>query len=108
MLLPTERTTLRRLLDGWFQDMAILPHVVAEFEDSALLKVFGQAGHGAFPAPTVVEQEITRQYDVEVIGRLESIRERFFAISVEKKLKQPAILAILAAAREKMFESYLH
>jgi LysR family transcriptional activator of nhaA len=102
-LLPAERTTLRRLLDRWFQDTPIVPSIVAEFEDSALLKVFGQAGYGAFPAPTVIEEQIVRQYHVEVIGRVESLRERYFAISVERTLKHPAILAILAAARAEIF-----
>jgi LysR family transcriptional activator of nhaA len=103
ILLPAERTTLRRLLDRWFEDTRIAPTIVAEFEDSALLKVFGQAGRGAFPAPTIIEEQIIRQYNVEEIGRVESVRERFFAISVERKLKHPAILAILRAARAEIF-----
>ncbi|HMP04742.1 MAG TPA: transcriptional activator NhaR [Lacipirellulaceae bacterium] len=103
MLLPVERTALRRLLDKWFDDFAIRPQIVGEFEDSALLKVFGQAGFGAFPAPSVIEREVIEQYDVELVGRLDAVRERFFAISLHRKLKHPAVLAITGAARDTLF-----
>ena len=69
--------------------------------DSALLKTFGQLGVGVFPAPTVVEAEVCRQYEVKVVGRTEDVRERFYAVSVERKLKHPAVVAISEAARAK-------
>ena len=103
MLLPTEHTTLRRSLDGWLDGQGLRPRVVAEFEDSALLKVFGQAGHGLFPGPTVIEDEICRQYRVRVVGRLDSVREKFYAISVERRLKHPAVVAITETARSHLF-----
>lgn len=103
MLLPTPSTTMRRLIDRWLEDCEIHPLIAAEFEDSALMKVFGQAGGGVFPSPSVIENEVQRQYSVEPIGRVESLRERFFAISVERKLKHPAIVAITNAAREDLF-----
>ena len=103
MLLPTPTTTMRRLIDRWLDEHQIHPLIAAEFEDSALMKVFGQAGVGAFPAPSVIEREVIKQYDVKPVGRVESLRERFFAISVERKLKHPAIVAITAAAREDLF-----
>jgi len=65
--------------------------------------VFGQAGVGLFATPTVIEKEVQRQYNVRVVGRLESVRERFYAISVEKKVKHPAVLAIAHEARQKLF-----
>jgi LysR family transcriptional activator of nhaA len=99
LLLPTEGTTLRRALDQWFASHDIRPTVVAEFEDSALLNVFGSAGLGLFPAPSVLEKEIRRQYGVVVAGRLAEVRERFYAISVERRLKHPAVVAISEAAR---------
>jgi LysR family transcriptional regulator, transcriptional activator of nhaA len=99
MLLPTENSTLRRSLEQWFAASGIRPVIIGEVEDSALLKVFGQAGVSFFAGHTVVESEIQRQYDVEVSGRLPSVRERFFAISVERRLKHPAVVAISAAAR---------
>lgn len=103
MLLPLENLTLRRALNQWFDRNDIKPRVVAEFEDSALLKVFGADGKGVFPAPTVMEEEVCRQYDVEVVGRVEAVRERFYAISIERRLRNPAVMALLDAARTDMF-----
>jgi LysR family transcriptional activator of nhaA len=103
-LLPTENTDLRRSLDHWFETEKLHPLVVGEFEDSALLQVFGQSGMGLFAGPSAIESEIKRQYGVQVVGRVEAIRERFYAISVERKLKHPAVLAISDAARQKLFE----
>jgi LysR family transcriptional activator of nhaA len=77
--------------------------VVAEFEDSALLKVFGADGLGLFAAPAVVEEEVIAQYNVELLGRADAVKERFYAISVERRLKNPAVVAILDAAREEIF-----
>ncbi len=102
-LMPAGSTSLRRSLDFWFDSEDIRPSVVGEFDDSALLKVFGQAGAGLFAAPDVIEKEVRRQYGVRVVGRLESVRERFYAISVERKVKHPAVVAIADAAREKLF-----
>lgn len=102
-IMPTENTALRRSLDQWFENDGIHPHIVGEFEDSALLKVFGQTGLGLFAGHSVIEKEVEQQYKVMVIGRVERVRERFYAISVERKLKHPAIIAISEAAREKLF-----
>jgi LysR family transcriptional activator of nhaA len=103
VLLPTEGTTLRRSLAQWFESAGVRPRIVAEVGDSALLKTFGQAGIAIFVGPSAIEAEIRRQYNVSVIGRVEEIRERFYAISVERKLKHPAVLAISQAAREGLF-----
>lgn len=103
LLLPTEGTALRRSLDQWFGSLEIRPLISSEFEDSALLKVFGQQGVGIFPAPTAIENEIRRQYGVAVVGRTEAVRERFFAITVERRLENPAVAAISEAARERLF-----
>jgi LysR family transcriptional activator of nhaA len=101
-LLPTRNATARRSLDQWFEGQGIAPLIVAEFEDSALLKAFGQHGLGLFFAPAVIAQDVQRQYDVKVIGRVEAVRERFFAISLDRKLKHPAVVAISEAARLKL------
>ncbi len=103
-LMPASNTSLRRSLDFWFDSEDIRPLVVGEFDDSALLKVFGQAGAGLFAAHDVIEKEIRRQYGVRAVGRVESVRERFYAISVERKVKHPAVVAIADAAREKLFD----
>jgi len=99
---PTENTTLRRSLEQWFEAHAIRPTAVSEFEDSALLMVFGQAGLGIFAAPSLIEPEIRRQFRVQRIGRTEDVRERFYAISAERKLKHPAVVAISESARQRL------
>lgn len=103
ILLPTRLSSLRRELDRWLDASDLRPIIRAEFDDSALLKVFGQAGEGLFPVPTVIEAEVRQQYQVEVVGRIDSIREQFYAISGERKLKHPAVVAITEAARQKIF-----
>jgi LysR family transcriptional activator of nhaA len=103
MLLPTQNTTLRRALEQWFDANEIRPHVVHEFEDSAVLKVFGQHGEGLFASPTAIENEVSRQYRVRPVGRIEEIKEQFYAISVERRLKHPAVVKISDAARTTLF-----
>ncbi len=103
VVLPTENTTLRRALDQWFAARGLRPRVVGEFEDSALLKVFGQVGMGLFPVSSVIADEVQRQYRVRPVGRLDGVRERFYAISVERRLKHPAVIAISEAARQTLF-----
>jgi len=100
LLVPTIGKTLRRTLDQYFDQQAIRPRIVAELDDSALLTTFGQAGAGLFVAPSVLEKEITRQFGVTVVGRLAEVRERYFALSVERRLKHPAVVAISEAANE--------
>jgi LysR family transcriptional activator of nhaA len=103
MLLPSGNTALRRSLDQWFDEQEIRPKVRAEFTDSALLKAFGAFGDGIFVAPTAVEEDVRRMYGVSVVGREDSVRESFYAISVEKRLKHPAVVAISQTARKKLF-----
>jgi len=107
-LLPLESLPLRRALNQWFDRHGISPRVVAEFADSALFKVFGADGLGVFPAPTVVEREVVRQYGVRVLGRVDGVHERFYAISVERRLTHPAVLAISDAARHQLFAADAH
>jgi LysR family transcriptional activator of nhaA len=102
-LLPTGNTTLRRSLEQWFEARELRPRVVGEFEDSALLKVFGEAGRGFFAAPAAIEDEVRRQHHVRAVGRAEGLRERFYAVTVERRLKHPAVLAISEAARRDLF-----
>ncbi|MCL4125389.1 UNVERIFIED_CONTAM: hypothetical protein GTU68_049235 [Idotea baltica] len=103
MLLPTQNTSLRRLLEQWFDENSIHPVIAHEFEDSAVLKVFGQEGHGLFVTPTAIEDDVCRQYGVKVIGRIPEVIERFYAISIEKRLKHPAVVKILESARDHLF-----
>ena len=102
-LLPTKGSSLRSALDQWFDERKIRPRLVGEFKDSALMKTFGQAGAGIFAAPSAIEKEVREHYKVGVVGRVDSITERFYAISVERKLKHPAVVAIREAARDRLF-----
>jgi LysR family transcriptional activator of nhaA len=102
-LVPVRGTVLRHELDTWFNTHSIRPAIVGEFEDSALLKVFGQAGMGFFAVPSVIEDEVGVQYDLEPIGTAGEIVERFYAISVERKIQHPAVAAICDAARGDLF-----
>ena len=103
MLLPGRTSALRRQLDEWFERNDIAPNIVGEFDDSALLKAFGEAGAGIFPAPTVIAEEVCRMYRVAVIGSTDDVSERFYAISPERKLKHPAVKAVTNSARTDLF-----
>lgn len=102
-LLTRDDSELRRSLELWFDEERVHPKIVAEFEDNALLKVFGEEGAGLFAAPTAIEAEVCRKYNVQLVGRLDSVRERFYVITVERKIRHPAVLAISDAARKKLF-----
>jgi LysR family transcriptional activator of nhaA len=104
VLLPTPNTSLRRSLDAWFGQIGVRPRVVAEVEDSALLESLGEEGDGIFPATTAVEEHVSRRYGVQVVGRVPKIRERFYAISAQRRLTHPAVLAIQRAARSALFQ----
>lgn len=99
MLIPGEDSALRVPLLRWFERHGIQPTIVGEFDDSALMSAFGQAGSGIFPVPLTVSQEVIQQYDVIEVGQTLEIRERFFAISVERRLSHPAVVAVSEAAR---------
>jgi LysR family transcriptional activator of nhaA len=101
---PTFNSNARRSLDQWFESVNVRPAIVGEFEDSALLKVFGQRGLGLFVAPSIIATEVQRQYDVEIVGRLAGVTERFYAISLDRKLKHPAVAAISEAAKAGVFD----
>jgi LysR family transcriptional activator of nhaA len=103
VMLPTVTTALRHQLDDWFDKAGVLPRVVGEFEDSALMKTFGQSAGVAFPAPAAIEADVCRFYGVRAIGRVTAVRERYYAISAERRLKHPAVLSITSAARGDLF-----
>ncbi len=102
-LLPGNGTTLRRALDTWLDSLKIRPKVIAEVDDPALAKVVAEAGHGVFAAPEVIEKDVRQRYNVELIGRTEEVRHRFYAISVERKIRHPAVVAISEGARKNIF-----
>lgn len=98
-LLPTSDTMLRRSLDLWFHEHQIEPDIRCEFQDAAMLKIAGKEGMGVFVAPTIIVDEVERMYGVRLLGEL-PIVERFYALSVERKIKHPAVLAISSSANK--------
>jgi len=100
LLLPSEINQIHGRLLYWLDSLHIHPRIVGEFDDSALMKVFGQAGSGIFISPTAIARENMKQYGVELIGSTEDLREHFYAISVERKISHPAVAAITETARE--------
>jgi len=99
-LMPAEGTQIRRSLEQWLRDAEIEVDVAGEFDDSALLKVFGGAGAGLFAVPDVIEKEVCAHYGVKVVARVPEIRERYYAISPERRIKHPAVAAISACAKK--------
>jgi len=98
VLLPTENTVMRRSLEQWFEAQDIRPDVIGEFEDSALLSVFGLRGAGLFPAAFVISRELQEQYKVSFVGEVSGINERLYAVTVERRIKHPTVAAICEAA----------
>ncbi len=99
VLLPDASSALRRSLDHWFDEKQILPRVVAEFDDSALMKTFGEAGLGIFPAPDVIADDISRSFHASSIGVIDGVTETFIAISPQRRLRHPSVLRIAEHAK---------
>jgi LysR family transcriptional activator of nhaA len=102
-LLPTTDTALRRSLDAWLDERGILPSVVAELEDSALIVEFGARGAGLFAAPDAIMEDALRARELQRVGSIDALRERYYAISIERKLAHPAVVAIAGAARRRWY-----
>ncbi len=102
-LLPTPNTALRRALDQWFDTHGIQPVTIAEFEDGALLKAFGDSGAGLFAIPSLIDAQVEQHYGTVRLGPLPGVKERFFAISLERKVKHPAVVALTESARRDLF-----
>jgi len=103
MLLQTTNTAVRQSLDQWFDVHGIQPRVVGEVEDMAMLQTLGEHGLGLFAAPTVVRREICRRYKVAWVGELDRVRERFYGISVERRITHPAVRLIADQAKRRLF-----
>lgn len=102
-LLPGGNSALRRTLEEWFDSLGIRPKVVAELDDPALAKIVAETGLGIFAVPDVVEKEVRQRYKMHLVGRVENVRQRFYAISVERKIRHPGVLAISDTARKHIF-----
>jgi LysR family transcriptional regulator, transcriptional activator of nhaA len=104
VLLPFAGTAIRTALDAWFLKHELRPKIVGEFDDTALMKVFAIGGRGIFCAPTVIEENVLAQHELEVLGRVKEISQSFYAISVERRLRHPAVVAIAQNARDDLFK----
>ena len=104
MLMPSSGSSLRRDLDLWLERNNINPVIIAEFDDRALMKAFGERGAGVFTSPTAVEKDVLDKYGVRVIGRSAELTERYYLISAERRIKNPAVSAITQVARDILFQ----
>lgn len=102
-LLPMKSSALRQILDDWFETNDIQPRIVGEFQDTALVTVFGQAGVGIFGVPAAIEEEVTTRYRMRKLGELGGREAEYYAISAERKIKHPAATVIAEVAKHKLF-----
>lgn len=102
ILLPMRNSVLRRSLDYWFEVNEVRPKIVGEFEDSAMLKIMGRAGVGVFPVANTIRKEVEEMHGVEFVGAIPDVTEKYYALSVERKVKHPAVLAISEVARKQL------
>lgn len=104
LLLPTEAAAVRRSLDGWFEEKGIQPEVLMEFQDSALMAVFAQGGHGVIPVPTSIEKEVMKDFDLKLIGRTKEVTETYYLISLERKIKNPLVSQMVENSQSRLFQ----
>lgn len=90
-LLPAETTGMRRSLDRWFQSLGVVPRIVAEFEDAALMKVMASDGRGFIAVPSVVADEAVGRFSLRIVGATEKCRDQFFAITADRRINHPAV-----------------
>ncbi|MCU7923264.1 MAG: transcriptional activator NhaR [Candidatus Thiodiazotropha sp. (ex Dulcina madagascariensis)] len=103
LLLPSSGNQLRSNIDQWFDKHRIHPRLIAEFDDSALMKAFGQEGAGIFIAPAATKEEVERQFQVRSIGKVDEVKEHFYAISIERRITHPVVSTLLETARDSLF-----
>lgn len=108
MLIPGQETVVRSRLLRWFAEQQLQPRIIGEFDDSALMQAFGQSGSRIFIAPSVIADEVQQQYGVQLIGQTDAVAESFYAITVERKVKHPGIVAITEGARRELFTPLGH
>ncbi len=99
LLMPTKSSPLRRQLDAWFEEQEVEPNIVAEFEDSALMKTFGDSGHGVFPSPEIISTDIRQRYQAKSIGVATGVHEEYIMISPQRRLRQDIVKKLLEHGR---------
>lgn len=102
VLLPTNNSAFRASLDTFFMEHGIIPDVRGEFEDSTIIEVFGEAGLGLFFVPAVIQKEVQTRFHCEVLGHLDKVIARFFAVVPHRRISNPATLAIIESTRQSL------
>jgi LysR family transcriptional activator of nhaA len=102
-IMPAEGTLMRRSVDKWISETECYPEVVGEMDDTALMKVFAEAGVGFIPAPLAIAEEIETQFGLNLLTEIPGAVERFYAITVQRRLQHPAVLAISQTAKNALF-----
>lgn len=105
MLIQGAAASVRQQLEGWLTRHDVHPRILGEFDDGALMTAFGREGRGVFMAPSVLEAETVAQFGVELIGRSDELVEEFYAVSVERRITHPCVVAITDAARGQLFSA---
>jgi LysR family transcriptional activator of nhaA len=100
LLIPSETNLVQAKLLGWLDSQRLYPRIVGEFDDSALMKVFGQAGNGVFIIPSRIAAEVVKQYGVRIIASMDAVRDQYYVILVERRISHPAVSAITECARQ--------
>lgn len=103
VLIQGAQASVRQQWEGWLSRHQLHPRTIGEFDDGALMTAFGRKGRGVFMAPSVMETDIVEQFGVEVIGRSDELVEEFFAVSVERRITHPCVVAITKTARGQLF-----
>jgi len=103
LLIPGVQASVRQQLEAWLTRHSITPRIVGEFDDGALMTAFGRQGKGVFMVPSVMETETTTQFGVQCVGRTDELVDEFFAVSVERRITHPCVVAITDAARGQLF-----
>lgn len=108
VILPLPNAAVRKELERWFESRELTPRVIGELEDRALMEIFAQAGTGFIFVPQAVEEHVRKNFGLRVLGRIEEVSEEFYLISVERKVRQPSVIAICDNARNSIFKSHAH
>ena len=105
VLLPTEHAGVRRSLDQWFHELGVQPRVVGEFQDYALLRIFGEAGKGIFPVPSLFRSDMEKHHRMSLVGKTDTVYGRFYAISLERRPTHPGVVAICDTAKTRLMSA---
>jgi LysR family transcriptional activator of nhaA len=98
-VLPTENSILRRHMERWFIDLSLAPVIRGEFADSAMMKIAGLRGLGLLAVPAIIEDEVRRMYGLQRVGVAAGVQEQFYAVSVQRRIKHPGVLAMREQAK---------